>query len=133
MRQGLPLAVILGCVAAIGTFYLTWRALFPPDTMTGTAETFVRWTSRQMLEQYKHDVGDFPTSNQGLDALVRAPEGVEGKWRGPYVKTSRGQFPIDPWGRAYQYQFPGKRNRTGYDFWSNGPSPEDSRDDIGNW
>lgn len=54
------------------------------------------------LELYKLDVGRFPTSQQGLDALVKAPAGVIG-WAGPYLK---GGVPNDPWGAPYQYKFP---------------------------
>lgn len=55
------------------------------------------------LELYKLDVGRFPSTQQGLDALVKAPAGVVG-WAGPYLK---GGVPQDPWGAAYQYKFPG--------------------------
>lgn len=48
----------------------------------------------QALEIYKLDVGRFPDSNQGLDALVREPAGVRG-WNGPYLK--KGELPLDPW------------------------------------
>lgn len=59
----------------------------------------------QALEIYNLDVGRFPTSEQGLDALVREPSGVRG-WNGPYLK--KGELPEDPWGNSYEYRFPGK-------------------------
>lgn len=59
----------------------------------------------QALEIYKLDVGRFPDSNQGLDALVREPAGVRG-WNGPYLK--KGELPLDPWGNPYQYQASGR-------------------------
>ena len=52
------------------------------------------------LEIYKLDVGDFPTEEQGLDALVIQPDGVEG-WLGPYLRKDA--VPVDPWGNEYQY------------------------------
>jgi len=55
------------------------------------------------LEIYALDVGRFPTSAQGLQALVQAPPGVAG-WNGPYIK---GGVPLDPWGNPYHYAFPG--------------------------
>ena len=58
----------------------------------------------QALEIYKLDVGRFPSTDQGLDALVRQPSGVRG-WNGPYLK--KGELPYDPWGNAYQYRYPG--------------------------
>lgn len=51
------------------------------------------------LELFKLDVGRFPTTEEGLDALVRRPGSVNG-WNGPYLK---GGLPSDPWGRPYRY------------------------------
>ena len=55
------------------------------------------------LEVYKLDVGRFPTSEEGLDALVKKPGSANG-WNGPYVK---GGVPTDPWGHPYRYANPG--------------------------
>ena len=55
------------------------------------------------LEVYKLDVGRFPTSEEGLDALVKKPGSANG-WNGPYLK---GGLPSDPWGNAYRYANPG--------------------------
>ncbi|MDH4446868.1 MAG: type II secretion system major pseudopilin GspG [Acidovorax sp.] len=55
------------------------------------------------LELFKLDVGRYPTSEEGLDALVKRPGSVNG-WAGPYLK---GGVPQDPWGRAYRYANPG--------------------------
>lgn len=57
----------------------------------------------QTLEMYKLDVGRFPNSEVGLDALVNQPSGANG-WNGPYLK----EVPLDPWGAPYQYRFPGE-------------------------
>ena len=59
----------------------------------------------QALEIYKLDVGRFPNSSQGLEALVRQPSGVKG-WNGPYLK--KGELPMDPWGSPYEYRYPGQ-------------------------
>ena len=59
----------------------------------------------QALEIYKLDVGRFPNSSQGLEALVRQPSGVKG-WNGPYLK--KGELPMDPWGNPYEYRYPGQ-------------------------
>ncbi len=55
------------------------------------------------LESYALDTGQFPTSEQGLDALVTAPvlAPIPTAWRGPYL---RGPVPPDPWGEAYRYE-----------------------------
>ena len=52
------------------------------------------------IAQYRIDVGRFPTSEQGLAALVAAPTG-ETKWSGPYLSKA---VPADPWGRPYLYK-----------------------------
>lgn len=54
------------------------------------------------LDIYKLDVGEFPTEEQGLLALVLEPEGVEG-WQGPYMR--KGEVPNDPWNVPYLYKF----------------------------
>lgn len=58
------------------------------------------------LELFKLDVGRFPTTEEGLEALVRKPASVTAGWNGPYLKSA---VPTDPWGRPYQY----KRNADG--------------------
>ena len=55
------------------------------------------------LEIYKLDVGRFPTTEEGLDALVKKPGSANG-WNGPYVK---GGVPTDPWSHPYRYANPG--------------------------
>ena len=58
------------------------------------------------LEMFKLDVGRYPSTAEGLQALVAAPGGLDG-WGGPYLKN--GQLPIDPWGNVYVYRKPGER------------------------
>ncbi|MCX2977564.1 type II secretion system major pseudopilin GspG [Candidatus Marimicrobium litorale] len=58
----------------------------------------------QTLEMYKLDIGRFPTTEQGLDALVNKPAGVVG-WNGPYLKSD---VPLDPWNGTYVYTYPGE-------------------------
>jgi len=56
------------------------------------------------LDQYRLDVGRYPSTEQGLKALVTKPSS-ESRWSGPYLKKS---VPPDPWGRAYLYKAPGE-------------------------
>ena len=62
---------------------------------------------RKALEAYRIDNGRYPTTTEGLGALVNAPAG-EARWHGPYLQ---GEIPLDPWGMAYQYQSPGPGGR----------------------
>ncbi len=55
------------------------------------------------LDQYRLDVGRYPTTEQGLPALVSRPQNLE-KWAGPYLKKA---VPPDPWGGPYAYKAPG--------------------------
>lgn len=96
------------------------------------ADIFVNQTVKIGLTPYRLDVGSYPSTAEGLEALVRAPAGKEGKWKGPYLE----ELPTDPWGNPYQYRFPGTRNingARGYDVWSLGEDGTESADDIGNW
>jgi len=82
------------------------------------------------LDQYRLDVGRYPTTEQGLAALDAQPSG-ETRWQGPYLKK---RVPKDPWGTAYQYQSPGSQGE--YDLSSLGkdgkPGGEGEAADITN-
>lgn len=56
------------------------------------------------LDTFRLDVGRYPTSEEGLEALMVKPANAP-KWDGPYLKKS---IPPDPWGKAYLYRSPGK-------------------------
>jgi general secretion pathway protein G len=56
------------------------------------------------LELFKLDVGRYPTTEEGLDALVKKPTSVASGWSGPYLK---GGVPSDPWSHPYRYQSTG--------------------------
>lgn len=64
---------------------------------------------RGALETYRLDVGSLPATNEGLDALVKAPnDAVRPRWKGPYLDDA---VPLDPWGNKYQYAVPGADGR----------------------
>lgn len=85
------------------------------------------------LGMYELDNGRFPTTEQGLVALLQKPnaEPVPANWNGPYLKKRT--VPKDPWGREYVYRNPGMHNTDGFDLSSNGPDGVESADDIVNW
>jgi general secretion pathway protein G len=72
-----------------------------------------------ILDMYKLDVGSYPTSEQGLQALLTRPQGVVG-WSGPYMKGNKP--PDDPWNRPFQYRNPSQRQGHDYDLYSLGPT-----------
>lgn len=67
------------------------------------------------LQAYRIDMGRFPSSSEGLAALVQSTA-ADTRWRGPYLK---GAVPADPWGMAYQYRFPSQQGKD-YDLFSYG-------------
>ncbi|MCP4783481.1 MAG: prepilin-type N-terminal cleavage/methylation domain-containing protein [Fuerstiella sp.] len=109
------------------------------------------------LERYAIDVNRFPSSEQGLAALVAAPspdsgeggsemeedvalegddeDGIGGStsWDGPYIKTET--LPKDPWGNSYRYEYPPTHNKMNVpDIWSFGPDgQENTDDDVVSW
>jgi general secretion pathway protein G len=82
------------------------------------------------LDQYRLDVGAYPNTSQGVDAMQKNP-GVQ-NWNGPYLKKS---VPKDPWGHPYKYRSPGQHGE--YDLWSEGadgaPGGEGENSDIVSW
>ncbi|MCD6255270.1 MAG: type II secretion system major pseudopilin GspG [Deltaproteobacteria bacterium] len=80
------------------------------------------------LDEYFLDVGQYPTTEMGLNALIERPEGLE-NWDGPYLKKK--VIPKDPWGKDYQYKCPGEHGD--YDLFSYGPDGQPSSDDITSW
>jgi general secretion pathway protein G len=86
------------------------------------------------LDLFKLDVGRYPDSQEGLQALVQAPSGQGAdRWRGPYLKKKT--IPKDPWGKDYQYVSPGKQGH--YDLVSLGADGREGGDgdnkDIVSW
>jgi general secretion pathway protein G len=79
------------------------------------------------LKLYELDNGSFPTTDEGLNALLTAPSTAK-RWKGPYLDKA----PVDPWGNPYKYKSPGT-HRTDFDLYSLGKDGTESSDDITNW
>jgi len=83
------------------------------------------------LDQYRLDVGRYPSTEEGLAALNNAPAGLN-KWDGPYLRKA---VPLDPWDHPYQYRSPGEHGE--FDLFSLGkdgqPGGSDEAADIVNW
>jgi general secretion pathway protein G len=84
------------------------------------------------LELYKVDTGRYPTTSEGLKALVEAPVAAT-TWNGPYL--TKKEVPVDPWGRPYAYRAPGQHGP--FDISSlgadNQPGGTGENEDITNW
>ncbi len=107
----------------------------------GQSEKAKLVSTRRQIDAYKTalgiyelDNGFYPSTQQGLEALISKPGGAPApaRWKGPYLDP-----PVlrdDPWGQSYVYRYPGEKMSHGYDLFSKGPnllSGDD--DDIGNW
>jgi general secretion pathway protein G len=94
----------------------------------------VRSSLEAPLLSFRRDLGDYPTTEQGIKALIKAPEDKADQWKGPYIKVPGGKAPSDPWGEPYEYRYPGTHNTDSYDLFSKGRDKQpDTADDIGNW
>jgi len=97
------------------------------------ARTDIESNLATALDLYHMDTGRYPTTEQGLMALVKAPTSgpVPAQWSGPYLKKKK--IPKDPWGHDYSYVCPGAHNPDNYDLSSLGADGVESSDDITNW
>jgi general secretion pathway protein G len=110
----LVVLVILGLLAALATPQVL-KYLSRAKVDTARIEMKNMATA---LDFFLLDVGRYPTQQEGLQALVTSPGGLA-PWHGPYLKTNTGGPPLDPWGHAYQYRFPGQNGD--YDLFTIGP------------
>ena len=101
----LELLVVMGIVALLATIAGPQVLRYLGKARTETAKAQIAAISTA-LELYALDNGTFPPQQLGLASLTQPPPNVAA-WRGPYLKRAEGL--IDPWGRAYQYRFPGRK------------------------
>ena len=98
----LVVIVIIGLLAAyVGPKYFAQLGKSEVTIAKAQIEAF-----EKSLDTYRLDVGRYPTTEEGLAALLVAPPTAGAKWNGPYLKKS---VPPDPWGRPYQYKAPGAK------------------------
>lgn len=120
-RGGFTLVEIMVVVIVLGLL----AGLVAPQIMGRVSEAKSATAKAQVeliataLDSYRLDNGSYPTTQQGLDALRRPPEGGTraANWRGPYLRK---EVPLDPWDRAYVYRSPGEHDTWGYDLSSLG-------------
>lgn len=129
LMELLLVVTIIGVLAAMLLPNISGRS---EEARKTRAKSEIVSTIGLALTMFESDTGGYPTTEQGLEALIVAPDSVSSKWRGPYIRQTR-QFK-DPWGNEYQYQYPGQNNTTSYDLTSAGPDGQTgTEDDITNY
>jgi len=136
-RTGFTLMEILVVLAIIGLLVGLTVTKFT-NVLEGNekkiAGMFVKSSLSGPLMQYRMALGEYPSTAEGIQALIVAPANKSERWAGPYIEAKDGKVPLDPWGEPYQYRYPGTKNKGGYDLWSKGQDKADGTDDdIGNW
>jgi general secretion pathway protein G len=97
----LVVIAIIGLLAAyVGPKYFGQLGKSEQALARAQIESFHR-----ALASYRIDVGSYPASEEGLDALLTKPANAS-KWNGPYLSKA---LPLDPWGKAYMYRVPGSK------------------------
>lgn len=130
----LEILVVLAIVGLLVGLTVTKMTGILDKSQVDVAEIFVNSTMKTPLTAYRLDMGDYPSTAEGLKALVEAPANKADRWRQPYLDVKGGKLPLDPWKQEYMYRYPGVKNKGGYDLWSKGKDQTDgTADDIGNW
>lgn len=135
-RRGFTLIEILVVVVILATLAsaVVWSLRETPDqARIARAKSDVA-TLESALETFRLAMSRYPTDEEGLQALVTAPDSEDArKWKGPYLK----RITRDPWDNPYVYEIPGSRNTDGFDVLSYGADGraggEGVNADIGNW
>jgi general secretion pathway protein G len=128
----LEILVVLAIIGLLVSLAVTNVGNLFSGSQKDIARLFVTQSLQAPLNAYKIHMGDFPTTAEGLQALITPPANRADRWRGPYLQDNK--LPVDPWGEPYQYRYPGTKNKNSFDLWSKGPDKTDGTDDdIGNW
>jgi general secretion pathway protein G len=132
MKKGFTLieimlvVIIIGALVAMVMPRLTGRG---EQARSAAAEADIRSNIATALKLYELDNGNFPTTEEGLGALLTKPSSAA-TWNGPNLEKK----PIDPWGREYKYKSPGEHRPADYDLFSLGKDGvEGTADDVKNW
>jgi general secretion pathway protein G len=120
--------IILGLLAAL-VAPRVFNKLGKANTNAAYAQVELFGTA---LDSFRLDVGRYPTTSEGLEALIKPISGDEG-WNGPYLKKT--EIPLDPWHNPYHYESPG--NHGDYDLYSYGKDNSEGGDgessDVVSW
>jgi general secretion pathway protein G len=128
---GLGIVFLASSVAAVlVVFSILGTSISSRPTVALRAKVDIQ-TIVVTLKLYEARAGFFPTTEQGLQALVTKPASapIPANWEAGLYDV-----PLDPWGKPYHYIRPGKHNPDSFDVWSDGPDKRSgTEDDIGNW
>ena len=131
LLEVLMVLVILGVIAVL---VLTQLGNTGQRANIDAARIAVTGTISSAIERYKMHMQHYPTADEGgLRALLEKPSDEEAgqKWAGPYANPEQLK---DPWGKDYEYQFPGQYNEGSFDLNSAGPDGVSGNDDdVTNW
>jgi general secretion pathway protein G len=117
--------MIIGALVAMVMPRLTGRG---EQARVAAARADIMSNIATALKLYELDNGEFPSSEEGLGALLTKSSSAN-NWHGPYLEKK----PIDPWGREYKYKAPGEHRSGDYDLYSLGKDGQESDDDVINW
>jgi general secretion pathway protein G len=117
--------IIIGALVAMVMPRLTGRG---EQARVTAAKADIMTNIATGLKLYELDNGEFPSTEEGLNALLVKPSSA-GNWHGPYLEKK----PLDPWGREYKYKYPGEHRGADYDLSSLGKDGTESDDDVKNW
>jgi general secretion pathway protein G len=119
-------ALVIASLAGVGIFIGgNWLAPRTDQTKIANSEFA---SLEGAVSQFQVDTGRFPTTAEGLAALITPPPGIT-NWHGPYLL----HFPKDHWGHGYVYRCPSIKYPNGFDILSKGPDGiEGTADDLSN-
>ena len=119
--------VLAGVYVAIALLFFLRQPAVERQATVGAARVEMMGLEAP-LTLYAVDHGGFPSTSEGLSALLSPPVGPDGSHHESYIR-GKTRVPLDPWGREYRYRCPGERNPDKYDLWSAGPDGVDGTGD----
>ncbi len=143
-----PITIAILVVLAVLAFFILSRSRSRGEAASEVTELADLATIKYALSLFELDCGRYPTTEEGLGALIKRPETIpEGLWHGPYMEerkvekdpsvkpqvADQRKVLTDFWGRPYVYVFPCIHNPDGYDVYSLGRYGKGGDEAIGNW